>query len=526
MSARFILLLLSCVCCDHGVLSARHPVTARPSAVYDAAGKGASADNQPLVDAAEQQQWPQLRQLIEDGADVTAVQPDGMTALHWATWHKHHSAIELLITHRAPVNAANNYGVTPLAITCLQADAAAAQQLLTASADPNLAQPGGETPLMTASRVGALPIVSLLLDHGAQVNATERSGQSAVMWGAAEGHAQVVKRLIEAGAELNKQLPSGFNAWFFAAREGRSEVVRELLNAGADVNAVMKPATGGPRNPRDGTSALLMAVENGHFELADLLLRSGADANDMRSGFTALHVLSWVRKPNFGDDADGDPAPIGSGNMTSLQFVRALVSHGADVNARLTGGRSGRGRLNQKGATPFLLACDTADLPLMKLLLELGADPAITNADRCPPVLAAAGIGTMAPGEEAGSEEEAIAAVQLLLDLGADINAVDANGETAMHGAAYKNLPKMVHFLAANGADISVWNRPNKYKWTPLLIAEGYRPGNFKPAADTIAALHAVMMQAGITPPSATDPRPARNNDQYVAPPAAKKRQP
>ena len=175
--------------------------------------------------------------------------------------------------------------------------------------------------------------------------------------------------------------------------------------------------------------------------------------------------------------------------------------------------------------TPFLLAADTADVPYMKLLLELGADPTIPNADHCPPLLAASGIGTIAPGEEAGTEDEAIAAVELLLSLRADINAIDDNGETAMHGAAYKSLPKMVRFLADHGADISVWNVKNKYNWTPLWIAEGYRQGNFKPSAETIQALHEVMRKSGVEPPSPTDPRPARNNDQYAPPkkPAAQR---
>src|SRR5204862_7949040 len=103
-----------------------------------------------------------------------------------------------------------------------------------------------------------------------------------------------------------------------------------------------------------GTSALILAVENGHFDLALALLEAGADPNDQRSGFTALHVLSWVRKPNRGDGDDGDPPPIGSGNLSSLQFVKKLVEHGADVNARLKRGASGRGVLRRTGATPFL----------------------------------------------------------------------------------------------------------------------------------------------------------------------------
>ena len=149
----------------------------------------------------------------------------------------------------------------------------------------------------------------------------------------------------------------------------------------------------------------------------------------------------------------------------------------------------------------------------MKLLVELGADPLLPNADGCTPLMAAAGVGTLAPGEEAGTEDEALEAVEYLLSLGADVNAVDENGETAMHGAAYKSLPKVVQLLADKGAKIEVWNRKNKYGWTPLLIAEGHRPGNFKPSAETIAAIHRVMRAAGVTPPPPT-PRPAAVSGQ------------
>src|SRR5438309_10577268 len=112
--------------------------------------------------------------------------------------------------------------------------------------------------------------------------------------------------------------------------------------------------------------------------------------------------------------------------------------------------------------------------------------------------MAAADIGCLAPGEEAGTEDEAVEAVTLALELGGDVNAVDDNGETAMHGAAYKNLPKVVQLLADKGARIEVWNRKNKHGWTPLSIAEGHRPGNFKPSPETIAALHRLMLAEGL----------------------------
>src|SRR5947207_14210944 len=378
---------------------------------------------------------------------------------------------------------------------------------------------------MTAARTGKVGAVKALLSRRAVVDAKERRGQTALMWAAADGHAAVVELLLKAGADFRTPLPdSGFTPLFFAVREGRTEVVRALLKAGADVDESMQPRKTAGKGPRKGTSALILAVENGHFDLALTLLEAGADPNDQRSGFTALHAMTWVRKPNRGDGDDGDPSPIGSGNLSSLQFVKKLVEHGADVNARLKNGKSGPGLYNKLGATPFLMAAGTADTAYMRLLVELGADPLPGNADHCTPLIAACGVGIggAEADEVAGTEPEVLEAAKLALEFGADVNAVDANGETAMHGAAYKNMPKVIQFLADQGAKIEIWNRTNKYGWTPLMIAEGHRPGNFKPSAETIAAIHRVMLAAGVAPPPSSTPVAAASGDAYPAKQAKK----
>ena len=463
----------------------------------------AFAADATLADAVEKQDSDTVSGLLEQGVDVNAPQVDGMTALHWAVYHDDLKTAKLLIAAGADAGAANRYGVRPLSLACTNGNSEIVELLLAQGAAADTSLRGGETALMTAARTGKIGPVKALLARGADVNAKEENGQTALMWAAAAGNAGVVKLLVDAGGDFRTPLKSGFTPLFFAARAGRAEVVKLLLAAGDDVNGAMQPAKKPAKGPRPGTSALLLAVENGHFELAADLLEAGADPNDQRSGFTPLHVLTWVRKPNRGDGPDGDPAPRGSGSLSSLEFARRLVAHGTDVNARLKQGQSGRGRLNHKGATPFLFAAKTADVPLMRLLMKLGADPLMPNADNCPPLLAAAGIGTIAPGEEAGTETEALVTVQLLLAHGADINAVDDNGETAMHGAAYKSLPRVVHLLAEKGAKIEVYNRKNKYGWTPLLIAEGHRVGNFKPSAATVDALHQVMRAAGVEPQQA-----------------------
>jgi ankyrin repeat protein len=464
-----------------------------------------SNSNSSLANAVKRQDKASIKALIARHADVNASQPDGDTALHWAVNQDDLEVVEMLLRAGANAKAANRYGVTPLSLACTNGNGAIVEALLKAGADPNTSLPGGETVLMTASRTGKPAAVRALLARGAQVEASTR-GQTALMWAAAEGNVEAVEILVHAGADIHARVGSGFTPFLFGAREGRIGVVQALLKAGADVNeTVQTNQAGGPKiasgagAPRVGTSALVLAVCNGHFELAAKLLDAGADPNTAGAGYTALHMVSQTRKPGGGDN---DPPPNGSGNMTSLEVVKKLVEHGANLNTRMTKRTNfGLTGLNTVGATPFFLAAKTADTDLMRTLVKLGADVSIPNADHSTPLMAAAGLGTRSPGEDAGTPSEVVEAMQIILNLGADINAVDDKGETAMHGAAYKNQPEAVEFLASKGAKIEIWNRENKHGWTPLTIARGHRFGNFKPSPETAAALVKVMTAAGVPIP-------------------------
>ena len=441
--------------------------------------------------------------------------PDGTTALHLAVYEDRTEDAKKLLAEGADAKAKNRYGVTPMTLACANGNADLVTALLGAGADANAKGNGGETPLMTASRTGLPEPVKALLKAGAKVNTPDKKGQTALMWAAVEGHAETVKLLLKESADREARLGSGFNAWFFAARQGHRDVVDVLLANGADANAPMKNKGGGGRTPRNGTSALILAIENGHFDLATRLLEACADANDMRSGYAPLHVLTWVRKPRRGDGIDGAPPPRGSGDMTSLQFVDQLIKHGAKVNLQLKKGASGANRLGRPGSTPFLLASRTADLPLMKLLIKHGADFRQPNKQGRTPLLAAAGVALGPEADEAASEADAIVAVNYLLDLDADIDVVDKEGDTVMHAAAYKQAPKLVRLLADKGADINVWNRKNRHGWTPLLIAQGFRFGNYKPSDPTITALSEVMLARGVTPPKAPPPPGTGKREKY-----------
>ena len=399
--------------------------------------------------------------------------------------------MEQLLAAGADATAATHYGVTPLQLACEAGDAAVVRALLAAGADANGRFPDGATPLRSAARTGRPAAVAALLNAGAEVNAAGARGQTALMWAAAAGHAAAVDVLTEAGATIDAATPAGFTAFLFAVREGRLAAADRLLAAGADVNAPAVAKKAPRKGLRNGTTPLCLAVENGHFELAAALLAAGAEPDNRRSGFAALHAVTWVRKPLRGD---GDPAPEGSGTLTSLQFVRALAAAGADLDRPLKNTPPGHPGLNKNGATAFLLAAESCDLPLLKLLAELGADEAATNADGTTALLAAAGVGALGSGDEpAGSGAESVAAVTWLLDRGADLRAVDRRGETAMHGAAYKNRPAVVRLLAARGLEPAVWDVPNRSGWTPREIASGRRRGNFRPSPETVAALEEVL---------------------------------
>jgi ankyrin repeat protein len=228
------------------------------------------------------------------------------------------------------------------------------------------------------------------------------------MWAAAEDNAAAIRVLVEAGADLHATSGGGaFTPLLFAVRGGHIEVARALLDAGADVNG---------RLP-DGMSALVLAVYNAHYELGAFLLDRGADPNADDQGWTALHQIAWSRRWNMGFNL---PGPAKSGDVDSLDLVRRLVAAGADIDAGVTKepADGNRNKLDRIGATAFLLAAKACDLPLMNLLLAQGADASIATKAGTTAVMAAAGVGIWAPGENPGTPDEALAAVTLALDAG------------------------------------------------------------------------------------------------------------
>ena len=473
------------------------------------AASAAARRDPPLIAAVKAADVEAARSLLADrGVDVDRTAPDGATALHWAVHRNHAALVDLLLAAGAGVSAANRYGVRPISLAAENGDAGILEALLDAGADPNAVLPGGETALMTAARAGDAAAVRVLLVRGADPNQRDGfRGQTALMWAAARNNADAVHALAELGADVHARTetaarpplgnrlfyappPTGFTALLFAARGGHVDAVRVLLAAGADVNDTLS----------DGQSALVVAAANANWELAGYLLDRGADPNLAGAGWNALHQLVRTRRMNTGF---GFPGPVPSGRVDSIDVLKKMIAAGGDVDARMTtnGMKDGqRNRLNRLGATPFFLAAKVTDTEAMRVLLDAGADATIPSADGTTPLMAAAGVAIWNPGEDGGSlpgqEDEVLAAVKLCLERGADVNAANYRGMTALHGAAFRGVNGVAEHLVEQGADLDA---RTDLGYSPLAVADGFSYSDFyKAQKHTAALLRKLMEDRGI----------------------------
>jgi ankyrin repeat protein len=432
-----------------------------------------------LVDAVKAGNKAAATSLLQQKADVNQPEADGTTALAWAVRQDDAGLVDQLLSAGADVKAANRYGITPLFLACQNGSAGMIERLLKAGADANATVTEGETALMTASRTGNPEAVKVLVDHGATLDAKESwHGETALMWAAAEGHPEVVRLLVEHGATVNirsntnvwarqttsepreKWLPLGdLSPLMFAARQGCMECVKILVDAKAHINAV---------DP-DGISVTLLAIINGHYDVAAYLVNKGAEVNLAdRTGRTALYSAVDFHTP----PQSNRPAPKElDSSVASLDLIKDLLAHGANVNAALKTQQPYRTKLDRgddtmltTGTTPLLRAAKAGDVEVVRLLIEKGADPKLATRSGINSVMAAAGLGTKEEDTTGRhkTEAEAIQVIELCLKAGADVNAVDSRGESALYGAAYKGSDQIVKFLAEHGANLSQKDKQGK----------------------------------------------------------------
>jgi uncharacterized protein len=450
-----------------------------------AAVASASGAESALIEAVKAGNREAVRVLLAQPAVLAQVEGDGTTALHWAARADDLETVRLLLAAGADPNAATRHGITPLSLAAINGSLPVTNALLQAGANPNASLPEGETILMTAARTGRAEVLAALIDHGADVHARERwFGETALMWAAAENHPEVIAVLVERGADVNERsaaqdfprrrtgqsvLPLGsWTPLMYAARQSATDAAAKLADLGADLNLT---------DP-DGATALVLAIINAHYDVAAVLLDKGADPNiaDNEAHMAALYAAIDMHRLAIGH---GRPNPRSSGRLDALDIIEKLLAHGADPNARLVAPlfqrhHTGGDRALGEGATPFLRAAKSGDVAAMRLLLAAGADPTLTLPNASNALMFAAGLGwrdgsPAAPSFDQGSEEEALEAIALCLELGLDINAVNTSGDTALHAAVSgRGSQKIIRFLIEKGADLQARNKQGR---TPLDVA-------------------------------------------------------
>jgi len=464
----------------------RHAIAA--SALLALSGWVANAADLRLVTAAKNGDKAAVVSLLQQKLNANDPEADGTTALHWAVRADDLDLADRLIKAGANVKTANRYGVTPLHLAAVNGSASMIDRLLKGGADANEVTTEGETALMTAARTGSVPAAKVLLAAGAKVDAKETwQGQTALFWAVAQKHPDMVKELIAAGADVNmrtatkiwerqntaepreKWMPLGSQTpLMFAAREGCAACIPILAAAKADLNAT---------DIDDKLTPMIMALINGKYDAAAALVKAGADVNMADNlGRTPLyaavddHTMPVSNRPS--------PKEVDE-ELSSLDVIKLLLASGAEVNIPLKAQIPYRTKLDRgtdgmlgAGTTPMIRAAKAADHAAVKLLIEKGSDQKLATRNGVTALMAAAGVGTN-DADTTGRvklQPDIIETIRLCLEAGADINAVDSNGRSALFGAALQGFDQVVQFLADKGAKVDLKDRNGR---TALDAASG-----------------------------------------------------
>ena len=431
----------------------------------------------PLMAAARTGNVGAMKALIDRGAQVNVKETlRGTTPLMWAADEGHAPAIKFLLEHGADIAATSDpaeRGRGPALGKANDPRQAVARQgaaLAAGQASPSLGQ------LRDGTNGNAAGANAAAAQPAARGGRGGGGGRGAGATGAAgddqtgdDGAAAVG---FARGRNQNAKDGGSLTPLIYAARSNDLDSVKVMLAAGANVN----------QTSGYGWSPLLVATQNRYYKLGAYLLDHGADVNlTNKGGWTPLYLATDNRNIESGD------YPVRKPDMDHLDYIKLLLDHGANVNARMKDSTETRTVftnqwLDENGATAFLRASQSGDIALMKLLLAHGADPKIDTTLHVTALQVAAGIGWVEGITYEWSADATLEAVKMLLDLGLDPNAQADTGRTAMHGAAHKGRADVIQVLYDHGAKLNTRdygntdNRGGKlavHTWEPVDYADG-----------------------------------------------------
>jgi len=439
--------------------------------VLGATTNAQNTNDQSFLELASKGEVAAALQILGSVTDVNQAQADGTTALHWAVYYHDVDLVKALLSRAANTNARNEFGATPLAQAAITGNPDIISALLAAGADANERGADDQTALMIIARTNNLDAAKVLINAGADVNTVEKwRGQTALMWAAAQMQPDMVQLLLASGAAVDAQsLPNnwerqvtgeprmkilpvgGFTALLYATREGCTLCTQYLIAAGADLN----------KTDPEGVTPLVMATLNAKWDSAKLLLDAGANPDKWDIfGRTPLYGAVDYNTLPHGGRADRLSADL----TTSLEIAQLVLAKGGNPNLQLKlfppyralGADRGADGLLRTGVTPLFRAARGGDAEAMKLLIANGALVDLPNEDDVSPLMVAAGYRASAIDTRGRfrTELEALEVARLLLEAGAQVNAQESFGQTAIYGAATNGWNTVVQLLAEHGADL------------------------------------------------------------------------
>jgi ankyrin repeat protein len=481
----------------------------------------AAGDAAALSDAARAGNWTKVRSLVATGLkgdDVNGSDKDGTRPLHWAVRADEVEVVDLLLKAGADATAQNRLGVTALFLAATNGNATMLRKLFDHGANANQVEKTGETILMVATRSGNADAVRTILDRNVNPNLTEPQLQlTALMIAAENGFTDIVRVLLERKADINMRsrtgatparkmpcagqtgcgshgvgivrgglpeqgyqppIPGNMNPLMFAAREGHVDAARLLLDAGSDVNGVDK----------NGITPLFMAISNNRIPMARFLIDRGADINAKDwYGRTPLFAAVEMRNADV-DYQSFEAITNAEERKVILDFISYLLDKKVDPNIRvkevvplrawmyLLGGTLSW--VDFTGQTPFLLASLSGDVSTMRLLLKHGADPKISTFAGTTPLMAAAGVNWTVDQTYTESPEALLEAVKLCYELGMDVNATNSMGLTPLMGAANRGSDSIIEFLVSKGAKLDAKDKEGRtaYNWSEGVFLATHAP--------------------------------------------------